>query len=296
MKQLHISFLLGIYTSIHVFVNPIETKPVNTNRKSDYISVQELVAENKIDVSITGTGGHMESCVSVKVKNRTSEDVKVWLEAGRRLASVDPTEQDILISRNQMITLAAHKTKELDGYGFCCQSSNSCPSKGSAFSIGSMAPNDWVKLAQAIDTSNFPPYAVQHAVWVLSNNIPLSSVHDEDTARVKPLQNYIAEIKNVEFPWYTIQYEIDSERLFTNRPEHISGSINFSLRKSGKIDIIVRSQHGQAITTIEKDYELSEGLHSYSFTANVKDWPIGKYLVLVYENKNRLNAKKAFNI
>lgn len=262
----------------------------------EYDSIEKLIDDNKIHVEIKGLGGHTESCVGFDIENKTSDTIRMLLEAGRRLCSKDSTIQDILIVKNRTIVLVPYEQINISGYGFCCQSDHGSPRKVSEFNIGYMAPPEWVKLANVIDKNNFPASAVQHAIWVLSNNHELSSIRSDDMQSIKLLRQTVADIKGIEIPWYTLTYEKDTTRLFSHKAERIIGKFDYYLKTNGVLTINIRNKRGQLISTLIKESMAERGMHSYNLNLLVKGWAKGDYEIFVYENYSNLSTKKKFRL
>lgn len=261
--------------------------------KVKYISIETLMKMKKLNVEIKGLGGYQKDCIQFDIENTSADTLFYKIEAGRRLLSVDSTIQDIfLVKQNNLFLMPFHKDV-IKGYGFCCQSSNHAPYENAVFKIGKMAPSGWVKLAQAIDTSKFSPSSIQSAVWSLSNNHPVASITGEDKKAIKQLRKIVATAKRVAMPWYSITYEADTARLFSGKPEHIFGKIDYYLRANAIITITLKYKN-KLIKTLVKESPTGRGGYSYTADFDVRGWPLGEYEILIHEDYSKLNKKKTF--
>lgn len=261
---------------------------------NNYYTIQECLDSNFIQVKVIGAGGYQEECVKISVKNISSQELKIKLEPGRRLISDDSTVQDILIVKEKLFLLAVGKTFEFKGYGFCCQNHNSAPGKDSAFSIGFIENEKFVKLANVINENNFPANAIQHAIWVLSDSISFSSVRADNMADILPLRKTLAQILNIEIPWYTLSYVEDTARLFSDRPKIISGSFKYYVKNNSVITINVRNSNGQIIKVYVKEIAKNPGTYVFYLNENVTNWRKGKYSIFVYSDYSNIILKKEF--
>ena len=269
---------------------------MKNSEEIDFISIEKYAKERKLGVTIKSLGGHMGDCISMQLFNRTSDTLKIWLEAGRRLDSIDSTEQDIFLVKDQKLKLPPLAQKDIKAYGFCCQSKKHSPEKESEFTLGCMAPEPWIKLAQLINDNDFPEDAIQHAIWVMSDGHAISSIHDSDMMAIDPLRRGVAEIMDIKLPWYTLSYVKDSSMLFSNRPEKLYAEVDYYLKRNALISIILRARDGRVVTTLVESIGRGPGNYSYRFNMDVTDLPKGAYDVCVYEDFARLNIIKSFKL
>lgn len=261
-----------------------------------YLSISKYISNNSLSVEIKGLGGFQENCLEFDLKNNTADTLFILIEPGRRIVSKDTGLQDILIVKEVKMQLLSYQNKKINGYGFCCRATKSSPHKDSFFDIGYMAPPGWVKLAEVINKNNFPAGAVQHAVWVFSDNHEISSIYSEKMEDVVLLRKTVASIKGIEVPWYYIKYAKDTSRLFSNRPEKVCGNIEYSLNKNAMVTINVRNKYGKVMATILKEVAHGPGKYEFNLDLPVLNWSKGDYDIFIYEDYSTLNLKKKFNL
>jgi hypothetical protein len=266
------------------------------HHKSPIISVEEAYKEKKITLSITGTGEYKGNSLNFYTKNNSKEAIILHLEYGRRIICEDSTMQDLLIVKEQLITLLPNESKNISAFAFCCESNNRSPQKETIYSVGKMAPKEWIKLAEIINKNNFPIEAIQHAIWVLSDNHNIASVNDEDMENIQLLRETLAEIKGIELPWYSIYYEKDSSRVFSGKHNLLKGKIEFTKINNGITTIQIRSKEGRIMNALVKNAAQGPGKYNYPVNLNIKGWPKGTYEILVYEDQSQLILKKQFTL
>jgi len=264
--------------------------------KNKFISVETHLKNHNINTEIIGSGGYQEECIDFSIKNLKNDTLFILIEPGRRLISYDSIFQDILILKKYEITLPPLASIILKGYGFCCQSSNKSPIKGAKFNIGFMAPKNWIKLAEFIDKNNFPADAIQHAVWVMSNNHPISSIHNEKPELVFELKKLVAELKKIELPWYSLTFKKDTSQLFSNIPEKLWGTINYRVKHQTIISINIRDKNDKIIVTLVERVAKGPGEYSIQINIPVINWKKGKYSVNIIEDYSNINTKKVFKL
>jgi hypothetical protein len=263
---------------------------------SVYVSIEQLVNAKQMTSQIKGKGGHQAECIEFDVKNLTNDTLFVELEPGRRLVSKDTTEQDILIVKRKRFSLAPLAALVFSGFGFCCESKRHAPASKSDFSIGYMVPADWQQLTNLIDQNNFPNPAIQAAIWCISDNHDLSSIHDDDPAKTRLLKRMVAKIKNIEVPWYSVTYETDPTAVFSGRAEAVFGEVTYYISTNALISINVRDKNGVVVANLEKGTAKGSGEYIYPLALNVKGWPKGDYEIAVYEDYSRLIKRIKFTL
>ncbi|MFN4233938.1 MAG: hypothetical protein ACK4IK_03935 [Bacteroidia bacterium] len=264
--------------------------------KSPIISIEEAFRKNKIILEIKGKGEHKGNSASIVSKNISNEAIILHLEYGRRLMCSDSSMQDLLIVKEQLITLTPNETKTNDAFAFCCESTDRSPQKDINFSVGKMAPPEWIKLAEVINKNNFPIDAIQHAIWVLSNNHEIASVHSDKMDDVYELRKTLAEIKGIELPWYNIYYLKDTSSLFSGKHYLLKGDINYIKKNNGITSIQVRDKNGRIMNALVKNSSEGPGNYSYHVNLNIKGWPKGEYQILIFEDSSQLIFKKTFTL
>jgi len=269
---------------------------IYANEKTKYISIEKHLKDRNITTNIIGIGGHTDECLDFNIQNLKNDTLFILIEPGRRIVSYDSTIQDILILKTYEISLPPLANIILKGYGFCCQSSNNSPSSGTKFNIGHMSPKTWIKFAEFIDKTDFPIGAIQNAVWVLSNNHPISSIHNEKPAVVFELKKLVAKIKKQELPWYSLTFVKDTTNLFSNRPEKLWGKIDYYVKHNTIISINVRDSENMIVATLVERIAKNPGTYSYYVKIPVLNWEKGKYTINVIEDYSNNNTKKKFTL
>lgn len=288
--------IISLVFIIAIFVILCSMYTINSSKKIKYISIEEMIKTNKISAKIFSLGGHQENCIEFNVQNLTPDTLFFHLEPGRKLMSEDTTMQDIFVVRRNEIALNPNSKINFLAYGFCCESGNHSPQKDAKFNIGKMATESWIKLANFINENNFPADAIQSAVWVMSNNHEISSIHNEDLEKIKPLTKFVSELKGIETPWYSVTYKKDSALLFSNIPEKVYVKFEYYLNKSSLVTINVRNSAGVIIYTLLENVPKHPGKYNFEIKLNVEYWKKGEYQIFVYEDNSKVNLRKTFRI
>lgn len=288
MKQHHTLNLLVVLHFIF-FISTIGY----ANTVYEVKSIENLVQKNKIHIQIEGLGGHQEECVRFKLTNTTNDSIYGYVEPGRRLISNDQGEQDLLIVRALDFALAPKETKLLNGFGYCCQSNKSGPQKGSGFSLGNMADDNWQTLAQKINQNSFPAEAIQNAVWVLSNGHDIRSIPAFGDENTQDLRQTVADILGIEIPWYSFLYAEDSTRVFSGVANRLFAEVVYNVPRRTMISGQIHDKSGKLVYNFPS-YHTSAGAHKYHIDIALEHFSNGEYTFTIMEDFDIMNQQKKF--
>lgn len=264
--------------------------------KNTFLSIDKVAANPAVSVKFNSKGGHQGYCMEVAIENNGFDTCFALVEAGRRLVSEEEKQQDIFVVKNQYVMVAPRSKGKFNVFGFCCQSHDASPKAGTVFKMGYLESKDWQSLASVISTNDFDMGAIQHAVWAVSNNHPVSSIDKGKDDKNMLLLQTVANIKHIELPWYNIGYKKTNDRLFSNLPSQIFSEINYSLPYNGEVSIVVRDHYGIIQTTLLEDVPKNEGKHNYYFDLDISGWKDGNYTLEVVLDDNKIIEKKKFEI
>ncbi len=291
------TFIFSIVFSM-ILLSSFSVIKMETRKKPVGISAETASKTGIIDLKIRSLGGHQEECIEAELKNMLDTDTLIRFEAGRRLKAEDSTLQDILIIRELVVRLAANELKKINLFGFCCRANNGSPSKDAVFNVGTMTDSSWIKLCQLLSETTYPSSVIQSAVWVLSNNHAINSIHNDNEADFEKMQKLYAYLSRVKgekyvYPWYTLVYEADPQLVFSNRPGKMHGKITYNLPHNANVDMIVRNVDNLTVATIFANQAQNPNTYDFRFTLDVNKLPHGKYHLLILAD-NQVILKKEF--
>jgi len=259
-------------------------------------SIQKLIETGKVKALFRSSGGHQEYCIEMKIKNNTGSALTIEVEPGRRLEADTVSDQDMLIVKDQTITLAAGQTFIGKLYAFCCQKKDRSPAKGHSFKVGAMATAALVKLAQFISKNNFSSTAVQNSIWVLSDKHNLSSVHEGDRQENAELRALTAELAGIKMPWYYISYKDVPGMVFSDKASTLSGKIDYTLTTGTSVTVIVKNTNGMIIRTLLENKAQHPGKQTLPLSFPVSGLSKGKYQILVLDDGTNIIHSREFEL
>lgn len=261
----------------------------------NYQSIQELHQLGLIAVNVESVGGYQGECIHVIVRNRSTDSVHAWIEAGRKFNSLNDAEQDILVVKSRRFSLAGQATDTLPVTGYCCQSSKHSPEKKSAFGLGVLAPASWLILVNLIDQFDFQPAAIQHAIWVLSDQHDIRSIPAFSNPEMDQLRHTVARILDVELPWYSFTYAEDEQQLFTGRKTHLFAEVPFTIPFQALIGIQVTDRYGRLVHEAYSG-SYKAGNHTLRVEVPVETWSGDEYYLSITEDFHTINKRLVFSL
>lgn len=261
-----------------------------------YMPLEKCLQMPGVKFTARCLGGHSGKCIEAVLRNNGSSPIQVRVEPGRRLVADSAKYQDIFVVKSNFITLQPGCEEKVELFGFCCESSDWGPGLDLKYSPGFMAPAAWVKLASFLDRNNFSTNAMQHAVWVLSNNHDIAGVDCGNREQTIALRQYLCDLTGKEMPWATIQYKQDSNVVFTGALTRIRGDIPYYVRSNSSVGVFVTDYTGRIVETLMTPSIHRSGQHNYSLDLDVSGYPKGDFEVRVYEDGTKLLERKRFSI
>lgn len=255
---------------------------------SKYLSIEELAKNGLLRITISGSGGHTAECIQMEISNPTGNHQYARIEPGRILGSIDTNTQDIIITREEILALAPGEMQTLSIYGFCSQSQHGSPDAGEYFNVGKMGDTALVSLAEFLNEkgNSYPVDAMQQAVWCLTNDHALSDIFDEDLASIADLRNFVADLKGIKTPWYSVEKEAEEGEMVPYYTKSISGQVEVFIPTYGLVDVYICDSEGKVFDVFEENERYDPGAFEYSFRLTVVNWPRGTYYFCIRMDGN----------
>jgi hypothetical protein len=249
------------------------------------ISVEEALKKGMIKLCIKSKGGHMDDAIEMRIQNITNQGLKFKIEAGRILDSQKQREQDILIIQPQEIFVDANKEKKVTVKGMCCQASNGSPTKGALYSIGKMANNLLIKLANFIhENKYYNNYSAQSAVWCISNGSSIGSIYDGDKETDIKLREFVSKLTGRKIPPYKVTFVQQSNGNVIGKAKKIEGVFDYRLAVNAHTTIAVYNSSGKIVQTFMNDKSHEKGDYKLFYIFKTMNLEEGKYYLRATAN------------
>lgn len=260
------------------------------------VGLKDAIAKGLITVNAVGQGGATGKVMALEFLSKSKKEVSIDIPAGLILDSEDSTQQDLIITEERVLVLAAGGKRKLIINAMCIQPSNGSPTMGSAYLLGAMASDTLVKLAQYLHTKGYQDDLGQSAVWTLVNREGLENVYGDDPAKLKDLVQYMHTLTGLPLPWYNKEKAPPPPGLVYNQePAIIHANFDFSLPSAGTAKIAIYDANGETVIVIQENMMVKGGKSNMKFRIEVRGYEKGKYYVRLHLN-GKLQEEKVFEL
>lgn len=248
------------------------------------ISIDDAIRKNIITTDVTCKGGLV---LDYKIKNLTNDSLKIVLPSGWRINSVKEGYQDILVAHDQIFAMKKNEIKSFEVKGYCCEYTNSGPTKGLKYESGNLADSKLLLLSKYLNAEKSDANTEQYAVWAVSNNRPTANITGANDSITEKLRHFVASVKGEPIPWYTLRKKavITGNGTISDYPIQLKAKVSYSNEKACYSYLFVLDSLGNKVGEIIGQW-LLPGTNEYSVNLNVKAFKKGKYkMLLAWENK-----------
>jgi hypothetical protein len=164
---------------------------------SDAISkglVKAVIKGNPNDTSKSVVSSYFGPCLQLNLQSLSNTTLNLKIESGRFLETLDTTEQRMMVTHDELITLQPAKKKSFMLCAMCTQMHDHSPGKESLLAMGKMSEGNLLTLAQFIGKNNFQSLAAQQAVWVITDDNDLGSIFSENADEMNKLQSFVSKL------------------------------------------------------------------------------------------------------
>lgn len=270
---------------------------LEVSAKHQQLTLQKALDNKLVSAKVHSLGGYQGYCIKMELRNLSPDSLIILVEAGRRLNSIDEKNQDILIVKEQFVSLKKFEDKYIEVKGYCCQANNHSPNTGAKYDVNKLADSNLVILARYLNSGKYNADVEQNAIWAISDNNNTANVTAANDTSIVPLRNLVATIKGEEIPWYTfltktINYAGGRMETF---PTLLRGKMNFNNAKECYTTLHVLNEKGIEVCQIIKQWTLAGNNQVYNLNIPIAGLAKGKYTIELKNDKEGL-AKKEFKI
>lgn len=265
--------------------------------KHQKMNLQKAIDLKLVKAEAKSLGGYQGFCVRMNLKNLSSDSLTVFVEAGRRLNSLDDNNQDILITQQEIIAMKKLEDKAFNVKCYCCQANNHSPFAGAKYDVNKLADSNLVNLARYLNTNKFEANVEQQAIWAISDKKSTANIASVNDSLLLPLKQLVANLKGEKLPWYSM---ITKTVLYTGGdmktyPLYLRGKLNYSNDKEDYVSLYVFDEKGMPVCEIKSQWLLPCVNKDYELNIPVKGLAKGKYSIELKTPEKQL-AKQEFEI
>jgi hypothetical protein len=236
--------------------------------------------------------------LNYSITNLIKDSLCITIPAGWRFNSdAGKTDyQDILITHDEILVLRSKEVKIFDIKGFCCEATKGGPQKGAKYTLGKMADNSLVALAQYLKEHPADQNTQQYSVWAISDNKETANITSNNDSIAALLRSFVANIKGEPQPWYTLlkKSNVSQSGAVYDFPIRFKANITYAIAKSCYSYCYIIDEKGNTVSEIFGKWLQPEN-YDYKADFNVKGFKKGDY-TLVLKNDKAALFEKSFKI
>jgi len=257
---------------------------------SKSILLSEAVKKNMVKATFKGankaldknTSTYWGACVKVTLQNLTNKSISIELEPGLFLTSEDSTTQRMMIADDRQLALSPNGSKSATVNAFCSEMHKGAPSQEIAFNTAGNASGNLLSLAKYIVQKKFKSFAVQNAIWVITDNNDPSSIYEDNTSESDSLRKFVSNLIGVPYQ-PTIKAMHVNQKISNGKFK-----FDFNNKQGGLYSIFLYNSNGDMIQEFKKDFDYP---HYDKITVSYKFQTViqaGTYFVRVVKNANEI--------
>lgn len=254
------------------------------------VNLAAALKSGLVKIKVKGLGGYSGKCLEASLTT-TSPRLNVLIKAGTVFKPEDSGMQDILVVKDQMITLNKNTPGKVQLTGFCCKASNRSPSKDTKFTTGKVSNTKLIDIAEYLNKNKFSDDVMQNAVWCVSDDKSVSYIYDKKPETVKALREELCKLTGQKNNWFhtNASRTVDERGYIESQPVRVTGEIVVKVDKPMVLYQGVYKENGEVAWAPHKVSDInSVGTMTYQFKLHVKGWEKGKYYVQVTNSGKEL--------
>ncbi len=259
------------------------------------VSLQQAFQKKMITAKSICNGG-LE--INYSVSSLIKDSLYIVIPAGWRFNSDAGKNdyQDILVTREEILTLKPKETKKFNIRGYCCEATKGGPIKGAPYTLGKLADSSLVSLARYLNVHPYDNNSEQYSVWAISDKKETANITANNDSASTHLRNFVSTIKGEPLPWYTLlkRASITSNGSVNDNPIRFNATFNYSIPKTCYSYCYLMDSKGNKVSAIVGLWLYPEN-SKYNANFNVASLKKGDYK-LILENEEGTLFEREFKI
>lgn len=255
------------------------------------LSLYEAMIQKKVDCTFRGNGSstHYLEPVLMEISNLSAEPLTVMINSGDEFIPSDTNQQNLVVTKNEMVILKSKEIKTLKLHGMCTEQSDRSGNSESIYSYQPAKNEPLKKLASFINTKNYQSSAAQYAVWSLVNDEDINSIFSSDSTEEKELKQFVANLTGKTFAVKSKDYRYN---YYAPPKERTGGNFEYSFSQPQNIQIAMFDKNGILVRELFNQKKVPSGAHrlKFEFDSSVYTDDV-YYFKLIVENEVLVSRK-----
>ncbi len=246
--------------------------------------VKAVIRERVPDSTSQLNNSYYGPCMDLALRNFSGRKLSLSLESGSFLQPADTSEQRMMVTLDQLISLDPGSNRRLKVYAMCTQMHHRSPGRESLLSMTKLAEGNLLELARFISKNRLQDDAAQQAVWVLTDNNDMANIYG-NVNEMKLLIDFVSKLTGKPKPAVQQQIEYASGI--------VSGEILFENSSPESYTLVLLDEEGTLIATYFENREIDRPVWTtLSWKFRYKGFPKGVYYVRLTNREQQLVASR----
>jgi hypothetical protein len=281
----HLSLLLVVFCLL----------PVVAFAKFKKITLREALANNEITLKAENINGQFNGkTTKLSITNQSKHELGVVVELGTILKPGDSMNQPMILAKEEYVLLQPSGTRHVEVMTFCGNVKKHGPEKGAGYSYWKQASDTLVEVLKFALANKLETDLAQEAVWVITNNRPVSEVYHPDMQIRKKLTEMLVKYTSQPLPdYYTIhdQPEQPGQPLQERKALKIMADFNVPLEAPAVLTLGVYNSKGDMIQKVFERQEFRRAIHNFTVEFGLEDAPPGKYYIRLTDDSRTIKEQ-----
>jgi len=260
---------------------------INVINADEILSLKEAKIKGWIDYKASGNGEstHYLKPLKIIVRNRKDDPVKIKINSGRKFISKDTLIQNLIVTKEELITLKAFESKNVEVFSMCIQQYNGCPSDKAEYEAGEMADKKLLAVVKIIEENGYYNTIGQYAVWAITDDLPLDQISGYDTIAAKNLQKLTSLLTGKPIPIIK-KGDYRTDYYCGNYKIRVYGTVEFTIPGKSEVAIAMFNKENMVVRELLFEPFVEPGTYEFKFSFDASVYTDPVYYIKLIINKD----------
>lgn len=290
-------FLLKSYTlknALFTLALLLFISAVNLPLLAQNMDLLTAIEDGSVSATIVGNdeSPHYIQPLMIALSNRTDKDLDIRIPVGQFFHSDSIDVQDVMIVKEELISLSPKSTATKALTGLCIQQSNRAPSSEYRYNPGTLAEGNLAALAHEIAKGKNFNTLGQYAVWVLTDDDDLNNISGFDMDESLHLKTFVANLLNVPVPVYDPEDYKHNYQDTGLIKRAATGKFKFTFVETSAVTIAMFDEDGIVVRELYNNPNEKAGTHDLEFKFDIEVYRQKAYFVrMIVDGQIKIDMK-----
>lgn len=255
---------------------------VHTTFATTGTSLTTALANHQVEmIAIKNAESYHGRGLDLHLKNNTTKPIIINIDPAMIFTASDTADQDLVIVHNEAVVIGANSTQTVTVQCFCAKSYGAPPTENMRYTYKRKGDTIMVQVLRYIIDNHINTDIAQDAVWVLTNNHPLSNVYPTDMASYE-LVSLMAKLLHRSMPElyvYTTKNDTPTRVAYNPKPLKMMAKFEYIATEDQVLTLGVYNDSGKNVQAVFDNKPFGKGGHRFTVEFEAADVPAGKYYI-----------------